>query len=129
MAMTPGVTTVLLLVAVAQWLLCWMWIVARPRAHGPFLISTVALAFAVFLLAPSGGAAPVVAAPNAPRNAGCGAIHEGMHESVVRQGLGEPSSIVNEEETQGPAAEAWVYVDAGCVVRMLDGRVRAVDFE
>ena len=127
--MSDRLSVLVILVAVGVWLVCLTAMVVREKGGGrtAFLIASAVVALVAFLLAPSKHAPQAGAAVRASSGGGCVAIHEGMTVIAVRDAVGEPASIVGEEDTQGPGAQALVY--PGCVVHVLDGRVRTVDFE
>ena len=128
--MSTPVLLMVLLLAAAQWLACWVWVMIRPRRQAVFLASTTLLALAMFLLGPARGVAELGKPPQAVATRGaCAHIDRGESAGRVRESLGEPASIATDEDIQGPGSETWVYANARCVVHLLDGEVRAVDFE
>ena len=118
-----------ILVAVGQWLVLLAWMIMKPKAkrQSAFAISSAFVAIIVLLLAPSG--AQDSSSPSSPalRGEGCATVREGMHLLDVREAMGDPLEIVDEQDTQGPNSQALVY--PGCVAHVLNGRVRAVDYE
>src|SRR5688500_16135428 len=115
-----------MLAAVAAWLVCLAAMIAtqKRRAQTAFTIASVVVAAVAFILAPAERVAPAAAAVQASSGKGCVEVHEGMNILAVRRVAGDPLSIVGEEDTQGPGSQALVY--PGCIVHLLDGRVRMV---
>lgn len=128
-------TTTLLVpaLATAMWLACWVVVFVRRRGRIAFAAASVFLAVLLLGIGPAEPeVVPVVAAalPDEETPSGrCADVKAGMSGDAVREVLGEPAAVVPEEDTFGPAAEAWVYTRSACVVRLLEGRVRSVDFE
>ena len=128
--MSTPVLLIILFIAAAQWLACWAWVMVRPGRQAVFLASTTVLALSMFLLGPARGVTELGKVPQAAGAGGaCAHISRGESAEQVRKSLGEPASIAGDEDIQGPGSETWVYGDARCVVHLLDGKVRAVDFE
>ena len=123
-------TNAVLLVATA----CWLGFVVRyfARRDGEIgLVAASAVMAAVWLfVAPPAHTNTVAATISGTRRAGsCAAVTQQMSAPEIRTALGDPASVVSEEDTQGPGAEAWVYPSANCVVHVLNGRARSVGFE
>lgn len=123
--------TIILILAVGQWLAFGVRYVAKRDVEQAFLVSSFVMASVWLFVAPQRTAQSAVATPVtvATRGASCATIILGMPEAEVRAKMGQPSSIVSEADTQGPGADAWVYADAGCVAHILNGQVRAVGFD
>jgi hypothetical protein len=123
--------TIILILAVAQWLAFGMRYVTKREGENAFLVASFLMASVWLFVAPQRTMESTVAAPVtvAKRGASCATIILGMPEADVRAKMGQPSSIVSEADTQGPGADAWIYADAGCVAHILNGQVRAVGFE
>ena len=130
MVITAVTAALLVLLAVAQWLCCWAWVVLRPGTPAPFVVSSVVLGLAVVLLSPSfASPSTQTSAASAPLKRGCAQVRDGMKMHHVYNLLGEPSSVVSEEDTQGPGGLAFVFADSRCIVRTIGDEVIAVDFE
>ena len=132
------VTTFVLLLAIAVWILFSVRYVVKRDAEVGLVVSSAALAAIWLLVAPQRSSWSLATAGTtaqmsmtgggrAPRS--CVMVTLGMPVAEVKTTLGEPASIVSEADTQGPGADAWVYPNAGCVVHVLDGRTRSVAFE
>lgn len=124
---------ILLLAAVAQWLFFAARYAIKRDWEKLFLVSTGVMALMWLLLAPQqrSSAGPADGSPIAaatPRTGKCFGINAGMSENEVRSTFGAAPAVVSEEDTQGPGASALVYANEGCVVHILNGRVRAVRF-
>ena len=131
-------TTVVLLFAVAVWLVFGVRYALWRHAETGLVVSSAALAAIWLLLAPQRSSWSVgtpgatvqmsaIGAARAPQS--CVMVTLGMPAAEIKSTLGEPATIVSEADTQGPGADAWVYPNAGCVVHVLDGRMRSVAFE
>ena len=129
--MTPT-PAVVFAAAAAMWLACWFVVFVRRRGHIAFAAASMFVAVLVFGLQPAEPqAAANVSADAADDEATgrCADVKAGMSGESVQELLGDAATVVPEEDTFGPGAEAWVYRRSACVVRLLDGRVRSVDFE
>jgi hypothetical protein len=129
-------------------LLCWAAVaVHRELLHGrgprtrfgtkdlPFLGATLVLA-ALWILtfgglaADAGTPAATAAALQAgarPPAAGCLSIAPAMKGQQVTAILGNPDSIVNEEDIRGPGATRWWFENARCTVHIIDDVVEFAD--
>lgn len=63
----------------------------------------------------------------AVRVVSCATVAEGDREGQVKEKLGAPDEIRGEEETRGPAANVWIYKQAGCAVHLFGDRVDSVE--
>lgn len=59
----------------------------------------------------------------------CRQVTEGMPSTKVRELIREQPRVVDESETRGLLAEAWVYDHAQCIVHLIGGKVAEVDTE
>lgn len=124
--------TGLLIAAVGQWLFfCARYAIKRDWEK-LFLVSTGVMALMWLLLVPQqrpaapadGAAVPLASA----RTGRCFAVNPGMSEKEARATFAATPAVISEEDTQGPGATALLYASEGCVVHVLNGRVRAVRY-
>lgn len=126
------VVTILLIVAVGQWLFfCARYAIKRDWEK-LFLVSTGVMALMWLLLVPQQRSAAPADGASVPlassRTGRCFAINPGMSERDARATFAVTPTVISEEDTQGPGATALLYGDERCVVHLLNGRVRAVRF-
>lgn len=122
---------IVLWIATSIWLACWAVVFVRRRWRMAFAAASAGLAVLVFVIGPPERGTVVASVSSAPARAegNCADVKAGMSGEGVEEMLGEATAVVSEEDTFGPGAEAWVYAGNACVVRLIDGRVRSVDFE
>lgn len=96
-----------------------------------FAAASAGLAVLFFVVGPSQSESVPLAGHSAVTRAegNCADVKAGISGDHVEEMLGQATAVVSEEDTFGPGAEAWVYAGNACVVRLIDGRVRSVDFE
>jgi hypothetical protein len=115
--------------AAVQWLLVLLTAIFRRRSEIAVAASTIIFVsawYGVLLRRPSAISvqqASTVARPNRS----CEGIKPGTPEAEIKQKLGNPDHIRGEEETRGPAAEAWIYEDIRCVVHLYGDRVDSIE--
>lgn len=57
----------------------------------------------------------------------CASIRTGMGTREVRETLGEPDEIVNEEQIRGPDAEQWTYRASRCSIHLVNEEVQFIE--
>jgi hypothetical protein len=138
------VSAILAAVAIAQWLV-FAAISAfsrRPlpkkglrRSETSLLISSWLflfiwlIAFDARTLLTSRRAAAVEASATAARRSSgsCSAIAIGMTSTEVESKLGKPDETRRDEETRGPGASTWVYLENRCAVHLFEDTVEFID--
>ena len=94
------------------------------------IITTIAFgaAWSVVLLRPSrASAATSVAVSGGGTGASCASVQVGQTEEQVRERLGPPAEIRDEQDLRGPGAAAFLYPSSRCAVRLFDGKVESVE--
>jgi len=57
----------------------------------------------------------------------CASIADGMTITEVKNRVGEPDEVRDDEETRGPGAKMLVYRGSRCTVHLFEDRVELVD--
>jgi hypothetical protein len=74
-----------------------------------------------------GATAASAAAAGSAAKGSCASIEVGMRGDAVRERLGKPDEVRNDEETRGPGTSILVYRGSRCAVHLLDDRVEFVE--
>jgi hypothetical protein len=69
------------------------------------------------------GGVPAAISASAPLKGSCISVRVGMGGAQVREMLGTPDRVLNDEDRRGPGAEQWVFHRARCSVHVVGDRV------
>ena len=121
-------TTLLLGVALAQWLLIVLFNFFK-RTPRVLVASTVIAAAGLInaLGVRHESTAMKASALSSPSIANSALVDAGMSADTVRAKLGKPPQVRDDSKTRGPGAVTWVYRDSRCAVHLLDEKVELVE--